>query len=108
MKSSGTFKPNPWKMSKKKFIFSKVASSKNELIHTNFSWFLLKVQVTLFMTFRSCVRKPELLPPANRLIYLNISIGISKIHGHRPSRAPYFFTKNNYLWRLPHDIYFMK
>ena len=30
---SETFEQNPWKMPKKKFIFSKVAGSKNEFIH---------------------------------------------------------------------------
>ena len=55
MKSSGTFKQNPWKIHKKKFVFNKVADSKNELIHTNFLKFLLKVEVTLLMTFGRAV-----------------------------------------------------
>ena len=55
MKSSGTFKQNPWKIPKKKFIFNKVADSKNEFIHTNFLRFLLKVEVTLLMTFGRAV-----------------------------------------------------
>ena len=35
-KSSETFKQNPWKIAKKKFIFSEVAGSENELIHVFF------------------------------------------------------------------------
>ena len=31
-----------------------------------------------------CFRKPKLLLAENRLIYLNISMGISKIYGPRP------------------------
>ena len=40
---------------KKKFVFNKVADSKNELIHTNFLKFLLKVEVILLMTFGRAV-----------------------------------------------------
>ena len=36
-------KQNPRKIPKKKFIFSKVAGSKNEFIHMYFQSFLLKV-----------------------------------------------------------------
>ena len=43
MKSSETVEQNPWKIPKKKFIFSKVKASKNEFIHTCFSRFSLKV-----------------------------------------------------------------
>ena len=50
MKSSETVEQNPWKIPKKKFIFSKVTASKNEFIHTCFSRFSLKVLVTLLMT----------------------------------------------------------
>ena len=50
-KSTETFKENPCEIPKKKFIFSRVAGSKNEFIHTDFSRFFLKVEVTLFMTF---------------------------------------------------------
>ena len=35
-KSSETIKENPWKISKKKFFFSKVAHSENEFIHMCF------------------------------------------------------------------------
>ena len=34
-KTSESLKQNPWKIPKKKFIFSKVAGSKNELIQTH-------------------------------------------------------------------------
>ena len=35
-----------------------------------------------------CLHKPKLLLAANRLIYLNISLSISKIHGPRSPHAP--------------------
>ena len=40
-KSSETFKQNPWKITQKMLLFSKVARSKNEFIHMCFSRFLL-------------------------------------------------------------------
>ena len=46
--------------------------------------------------WENCFRKPKLLLAANRLIYLNISIGVSKFHG--PLARHSFFYKNNYLW----------
>ena len=49
-KSSETFKQNPRKIPTKKFIFSKVEGSKM-ISFTHFSMFLLKVSVTLSMTF---------------------------------------------------------
>ena len=42
-KYSETFKQSPWKIPKKKLIFSKVAGSKNEFTHMYLSRFLLKV-----------------------------------------------------------------
>ena len=38
--------------------------------------------------WEDCFGKPKLLLPANRLNCLNISIGISKIHGPRHPHAP--------------------
>ena len=50
-KSTETFKENPCEIPKKKFIFSRVAGSKNEFIHTHFPRSFIKFEVTLFMTF---------------------------------------------------------
>ena len=36
------------------------------------------------MTWEDSFHKPKLLLAANRIVYLNIPIGISKIHGPRP------------------------
>ena len=46
--------------------------------------------------WENCFRKPKLLLAANRLIYLNILIGISKFHGLLARQS--FFYRNNYLW----------
>ena len=87
-KSCETFKQNPWKISPKKFIFSKVAGSKNEFICTYFSRFLSKSLSNLVHDFREdCFRKTKLLLAANRLIYLNILIGLWKIQSPAPSCA---------------------
>ena len=76
-------------MPKKNFIFSKVAGSKNKTIHTFFSRFLLKANFANLAHdfFEDCFPKPKLLLPANSLIYLNISISISKIHCSRSPRT---------------------
>ena len=44
----------------------------------------------LFMTWEDCFYKLKLLLAANTLIYLNISISISKVHGPRPPHAIVF------------------
>ena len=61
------------------------------------------------MTWEDCFYKPKLLLAAKKLIYLNISISISKIHGPHPLEQRHsFFTKHSYLplEKLPQDIYF--
>ena len=66
-------------------LFSKVTSS----IHSSvFLKVLVKSLCNLVHDFwEDCFRIPKLLLAANRLIYLNISIGISKMYGSGPSRA---------------------
>ena len=79
-KSSKNFKQNPWKKPKKKFIFIKVAGIKNEFIRKYFLKVFSKSLSNLVHDFwEDCCPNPKLLLAADRLIYLNISIGIIKI-----------------------------
>ena len=79
-KSSKTFKQNPWKKPKKKFIFIKVAGTKSEFIRRYFLKVFAKSLSNLVHDFwEDCCPNPKLLLAADRLIYLNISIGIIKI-----------------------------
>ena len=51
--------------------------------------------------WENCFRKPKLLLAENRLIYLNISMGISKIYGPRPLACHSFLlriTTSGYLF----------
>ena len=59
-----------------------VADSKNEFVLTDFSRFLL-----LIMTWEDCFCKPKLILAVNKLIYLDISISISKTRGPWPPRT---------------------
>ena len=71
----------------KKFIFSKVASSVNEFIHTFFFKVCGKSLSNLVHDFwENCFRKPKLLLAANRLISMNTDT--SKIHGPRHPCVP--------------------
>ena len=98
-KSSDTFHQNTWKIPKKKLLFSKFAGSKNEFLHTYFSRFK--------DFWEDCLPKLKLLLAANRLIYLNISIVISKIHGPRLPRPIDFYIAQLLLqWKL--DLYLKK
>ena len=91
-RKAGTMQPPPlkqnyWKIPKKKVIFSRVAGSKNEFIYTCFT---KQKSLSNFVRdfWKDCFGKSILSLSANRLIYLNISIGISKIHGPRPPGVP--------------------
>ena len=79
-KYSETFKHNPWKMPKKKLIFSKVARSKNEFIPALFKVFAKSLSNLVHDFCEGFFSKQKLLLAVDRLIYVNVSIGISKIH----------------------------
>ena len=72
---SETFKQNPQKIHKVEFIFSKVATSKNEFMYF-FKVFAESLSNLVHDFWENCFRKPKLLLAANRLIYLNMSTGI--------------------------------
>ena len=82
--------------------FSKVTSS----IHLSvFLKVFDKSLINLVHDFwEDCFRKPKLLLAANRLIYLNISIGISKIYGYGPSRAIVSFLYS-FFWKCQGSEY---
>ena len=68
------------KIPKKKFIFIKVAGPKIEFIRKYFLKVFAKSLSNLVHDFwEDCCPNPKLLLAADRLIYLNISIGIIKI-----------------------------
>ena len=76
------------KIPQKNFIFSKVTDSKNEFIHIFFKAFAKSLSNLAHDLWENYFRKPKQLLAVNRLIYLNVSMGISKIHGPRSPRLP--------------------
>ena len=70
------------KIPRKEFIFSEAAPSKNEFTFF-FKVFAESLSNLVHDFWENCFRKRKLLLAANRLIYLNISIGISKFHSPR-------------------------
>ena len=83
-------------------LFSKVTSS----IHSSvfLKVFAKRLSNLVHDFWEDCFRKPKLLLAANRLIYLNISIGISKIYGYGPSRAIVSFLYS-FFWKCQGSEY---
>ena len=56
-----------------------------------FQGFCKKFKYNLVHDFwENCFRKPKLLSAANRLIYLNISVDLSKIHAPRHTAIVFY------------------
>ena len=53
----------------------------NSFTHVFFIAFAKRFSNLVHDFWEDCLHKPKLLPAANRLIYLNNSMGILKIHG---------------------------
>ena len=80
-----------------------------------FKVFTIRLSNLIHEFWEGCFLKPKLLLVLDRLIYLNVSIGTSKIHFPRPPGASQFFTQNTYsglkirpALKTIHDTYFMK
>ena len=80
-KSSETFEQNPWKITKKKSIFSKIAGFKNEFMYMYFSRFFAKILSNLAHDFwENRFPKPKVISckQTNLFEYINAYIKNSR------------------------------
>ena len=98
-KSSETLKQSYWKIPKKNL--SKVSSLKKWIHSRAFFNMFSKSLSNLIHDFRKdCFPKPKLLLAANKLIYLNISIGLSNIFKVPAPLARYSFSDRATTFRV--------